>query len=58
MKVFVYTREIKPKKIAVITDVSDVTENKAMHRIVVETSNGVQMEFDTRRVKTTIYQYW
>ena len=56
MKVFVYTKEQKPKKIATIADVSEVTEYKTINKIVFVTSSGVQMEFDTRRVKTTIYQ--
>lgn len=56
MKVFVYTKEQKPKKIATITDVVQVTESKTEKLIHIETSSGVTMTFDTKGVKTTIYQ--
>lgn len=56
MKVFVYTKEPQPKKVAVINDVRDVTEYKGNKMIIVRSRNGVDMTFDTRKVKTTIYQ--
>lgn len=56
MKVFVYTKEPQPKKVAVINDVREVTEYKGNKMIIVRSRNGVDMTFDTRKVKTTIYQ--
>ena len=56
MKVFVYTKEQKPKKIATITDVVQVTESKTAKLIQIETSSGATLTFDTKGVKTTIYQ--
>lgn len=56
MKVFVYTKEPQPKKVAVINDVREVTEYKGNKMIIVRIRNGVDMTFDTRKVKTTIYQ--
>lgn len=56
MKVFVYTKEQKPKKIAVIKDVIEVTTYEGIGEIVIVTRYGVNMKFDTSKVKTTIYQ--
>ena len=56
MKVFVYTKEPQPKKVAVIDNVREVTEYKGNKMIIVRSRNGVDMTFDTRKVKTTIYQ--
>lgn len=56
MKVFVYTKEQEPKKVATITDVAHVTEFKTVRKILVETYSGISMTFDTKTVKTTIYQ--
>lgn len=56
MKVFVYTKEQKPKKIAVIDDVREVTEMKGAGIITIKCRGGVNMTFDTKVVKTTIYQ--
>lgn len=56
MKVFVHTKEQKPKKIATITDVETVTEIKDTSKIFIKTFSGVSVNFDTKKVKTTIYQ--
>lgn len=56
MKVFVYTKEPKPKKVAVISDVTKVCEYKELNTLCVETSSGFALTYDTRLVKTTIYQ--
>ena len=56
MKVFVYTKEPKPRKIATITDVATVTEFRELRSILIETVGGMTMTYDTHKVKTTIYQ--
>lgn len=56
MKVFVYTKEQKPKKVAVIENVREVTEYKSNKMIVIRCINGIDLKFDTSEVKTTIYQ--
>ena len=57
MKVFVYTKEQKPRKVATITDVVNVYtvhgENTVIH---VVTDSGADFTFNTKAVKTTIYQ--
>lgn len=54
MKAFVYTKELKPKKVATITDVTDVHEDR--ERLYIVTANGTEFQFNTHKVKTTIYQ--
>ena len=56
MKVFVYTKEQKPKKIAVIKDVAIVTEFKTAGQIMIETIGGIKMVYDMHNVKTVVYQ--
>lgn len=56
MKVFAYTKEQKPKKVATITDVKEVAEHKGDKSIVIRCRNGIEMKFDTTKIKTTIYQ--
>lgn len=56
MKVFVYTKSNESKKIATITDVRNVVEYKESGVISFETKQGVFIQFDTKKVKTTIYQ--
>ena len=56
MKVFIYTKGKNSRKIATITDVEEVTEIKNANTIVIETYGGVAVTFNTKEVKTTIYQ--
>lgn len=56
MKVFVYTKEPKPRKVAIISDVVRVSEWKEVSTLCVETSSGFSISYDTKMVKTTIYQ--
>ena len=54
MKAFVYTKELKPKKVATIINVAEVHEDS--ERIYITTADGIEFQFNTHKVKTTIYQ--
>lgn len=57
MKVFVYTKESKPRKIATITDVVNVFTVRGENTIIhIVTEGGGDFSFNTKTVKTTIYQ--
>lgn len=55
MKVFVYNKDKNSKKIATIENVTSVTEDKQNRRIYIST-NDSQITFDTKHIKTSIYQ--
>lgn len=56
MKVFVYSKEPKPKKIATISHVVTVTESKNTRTLTIVTEDGTELKFNTKTLKTTIYQ--
>ena len=57
MKVFVYTKEPKPRKVATITDVINIFTAEGENRVIhIITDNGTDFSFNTKTVKTTIYQ--
>lgn len=53
MKVFVYTKK-DSTKIATITDVTSVEHNG--NEVIFISKDGVEFRFNTKIVKTTIYQ--
>lgn len=55
MKVFVYSKS-NGKKVAELKDVEMVAHQPEKHNIVFFMPGGVQVEFDTRIVKTTSYR--
>lgn len=54
MKVFVYSKNTS-KKLLTVNDVVKV-ETPGNHRILLTTADGDMLGFDTKVVKTTIYQ--
>jgi hypothetical protein len=56
MKVFVYTKEKKPRKVAIIKDVVSVYIVGNQRAISITTDSGTTFSFSTKVFKTTIYQ--
>ena len=54
MKAFVYTKEQKPQKVAIINQVSSVYVSERTIHIL--TWSGADFTFNTEKYKTTIYQ--
>lgn len=55
MKVFVYSKRTS-KKIAEINGVVDVQHAKGSDKITFITNSGESMSFNTKEIKTTVYQ--
>lgn len=55
MKVFVYSKKTN-RKIAQVNDVVEVGVNTEKHEIMVYTKSGETFTFNTKEIKTTIYQ--
>ncbi len=55
MKVFVYSKKTS-KKIAEVKHVVTVQPPTASNKIILITESGEMFTFDTKEVKTTIYQ--
>ena len=54
MKAFVYTKEQKPQKVAIINQVASVYVSE--RTIYIISASGAEFTFNTEKYKTTIYQ--